>query len=290
MHGSPCACLIRYSATFPAFPACRYDAGKEDYGVQGYNPWQAQSALPQEPEDVHAGGNDNSQVFWDVPVQPAARAAAAPRTAAQVVGREQAKPQARRVNAASLGSGKAAAWQATPSRPAAVEKVKQPVGTPSLPQQSIIAGDMEPEFFRNSPDFREWCMKEMERLQGNENVLVVLLETGANFEIMEIARSNLKGDNIGAFVAEFIKRKAQAQAAKAPGRRRRRGGAAAPPPAVNAAPAPSRAEAMISTGAGDGFVSVAGKGRGGKKKGAQPAAANQNTRVGGNAFAMLPSL
>eukprot|EP00892_Ulva_mutabilis_P006955 jgi/Ulvmu1/4631/UM002_0362.1 len=266
-----------------------YDAGKDDYVPQGYNPWQCQSALPQEAHDVHADGNDNAQDFCQPPAQPAARAAVATRTAAQIVGKEQPKSQPRQAIAVPSGTGRPAAWQAASNRPAAVIEKQPPAAAPALQPRGAITGEPEPEVFRNSPDFREWCVKEMERLQGNENVLVVLLETGANCEIMEIARSNLKGDNIGAFVAEFIKRKAQAQVARAPGRRRRRGGAAAAPAAAPA-PAPSRADTVADVGAGDGFVSVAGKGRAARRKGAQPAVAAQNARAAGNTFAMLPSM
>lgn len=279
------------------FPAnacqnCSYDAGKEDYAASGYNPWQGQAALPQEHEAQVAGASGAQ--FWEAPAQPAARGPAAPaaRTAAQVVGKEQtlAQSQTRRANAAPGGTGRPGAWQAVTSRPSAnVQTLKPVAAVPAQQPQSVIAGELEPEIFRNSPDFRDWCMKEMERLQGNENVLVVLLETGANFEIMEIARSNLKGDNIGAFVAEFIKRKANAQTAKAPGRRRRRGGAAAAAaPAPVAAPAPSQVDAAVHVG--DGFVAVAGRGKAWKKKGGQSTAPHNGPRPGGNAFAMLPSM
>lgn len=248
--------------------------------------------MPQEHE-AQVAGTSGAQ-FWEATTQPTGRGPTAPaaRTAAQVVGKEQtlAQSQARRANAAPGGTGRPGAWQAANTRPAASVQKLKPIAAVSAQQPpSVIAGELEPEIFRNSPEFRDWCMQEMERLQGNENVLVVLLETGANFEIMEIARSNLKGDNIGAFVAEFIKRKANAQTAKAPGRRRRRGGAtAAAAAAPVAAPSPSQADSAVHVG--DGFVAVAGRGKGGKKKGGQPAAPHNGPRPGGNAFAMLPSM
>ena len=270
---------------------CRYDAGKDDYAVSGYNPYQGQAALPQDHEG-HVSASVGAQ-FWDTTAQASASVPVVP-TAAQIIGKEQAcaQPQTRRPNATPVATGRPMAWQATaPIRPSANAQKVKPVSSITAPhQQASTAGEAEPEIFRNSPDFRDWCMKEMERLQGDVNVLVVLLDTGANFEIMEVARTYLKGDNIGAFVSEFIKRKANALTAKAPGRRRRRGGAAAvAAPAQAAAPAPYQADAAGNIG--DGFVAVAGKGKGAKKKGAQPlAAAQAGTRPGGNAFAMLPSM
>ena len=280
---------------------CSFPGEEEELEVQpmGYNPWQGQAALPADggthASTAHLGidvfrrgvAADGAAAVPAIPPPPA-RAA---RTAAQVLGQDgraagvqQAPRRAAAANAAKP------TWQANAGRPA------EHVAPPPPPPAADMLQEPEPEILKNNPDFYEWCMQEMGRLQGDMNVLVVLLETGANCEIMDFARSNLRGDNIGAFVSEFIKRKAQAAAAKPAGRKRKgKGGAAAAGAAVaapQAAPARGGARPVAVETAGDGWEAVGAKGKPKRKGGAGAAAQNggQNMRLGGGAFAVLPSL
>lgn len=276
---------------------CSYEGEKDEYVEQamGYNPWQGQAALPADGR-AHAGAAHlGGDIFREGVVADDAAAAAAPpppapygRTAAQVLGQDNGRPvgvQHAPKRAAAENTAKPA-WQANVGRPA-----EQVVAAPPPPPAVEMLQEPEPEILKNNPDFYEWCMQEMKRLQGDMNVLVVLLETGANCEIMDFARSNLKGDNIGSFVSEFIKRKAQAAAAKPTGRKRKGKGAAAP--AVQPQAAPARAGARPAPAAevvGDGWEAVGAKGKPKRKGGAAAAQAGGAMRLGGGAFAVLPSL
>lgn len=261
----------------------------------GYNPWQGQAALPADGRThahaAHLGAGVYREGAADAAAAPAAPAPHVPysRTVAQVLGQDSravgAQHAPKRATAASTAKP---AWQANVGRPA------EQVVPPPPPPAAEVLQEPEPEILKNNPDFYEWCMQEMKLLQGDMNVLVVLLETGANCEIMDFARSNLKGDNIGAFVSEFIKRKAQAAAAKPTGRKRKGKGAAA----ANATVAPQAAPARTGTRpaaaetVGDGWEAVGAKGKPKRKGGAAAAAqpGGQNVRLGGGAFAVLPSL
>ena len=264
----------------------------------GYNPWQGQAALPADGR-AHPGAHLGVDIFRQgvAADDGAAAAPAVPppparttRTAAQVLGQDTravgAQNAPRRAAAANAAKP---AWQANAGRPA------EHVAPAPPPPAADMLQEPEPEILKNNPDFYEWCMLEMDRLQGDINILVVLLETGANCEIMDFARSNLKGDNIGAFVSEFIKRKAQAAAAKPAGRKRRgnKTAAAAAGAAVAPQAAPARAGAgpVASETVGDGWESVGAKGK--QRRNVKPGAAaqngGQNMRLGGGAFAVLPS-
>jgi hypothetical protein len=258
------------------------------------NPWQGQAALPADGRTHTTAAHLSADVYRE-PVDNAGAAllppgqAAYSRTAAQVLGQDNraaaTNKEQKRAPAANTAKP---AWQASVGRTAEQVVPPQPTRAAEVPQEP------EPEILKNNPDFYEWCMQEMKRLQGDMNVLVVLCETGANCEIMDLARSNLKGNNIGAFVSEFIKRKAQAAVAKPAGRKRKgKGGTASPAVAPQAAPQRSGARPVAAETVGDGWEAVGAKGKPKRKGGAAASAqpGGQNMRVGGGgAFAVLPSL
>lgn len=281
-------CLL-YAAVLKSTHCCCSFEGKDDYGDQGmgYNPWQGQAALPADGRMNAHAAPVSGDVYREAAVESAAPSAPYAKTAAQILGKDNRaappQPVPKRANAANAAKQ---AWQANAGRPT------EQAGPPA-PTATEVLQEPEPEILKNNPEFYEWCMREMKRLQGDINILVVLLETGANCEIMDFARSNLKGDNIGSFVSEFIKRKAQAAVAKPAGRKRKGKGAAAANNAVvpQAAPTRSGSQPAAET-SGDGWEAVGAKGKPKRKGGSAGAAqpVGQNVRAGGGAFAVLPSL
>jgi hypothetical protein len=147
----------------------------------------------------------------------------------------------------------------------------------------------EPGIFKADPLFRQWCLAKMEEHGGNMALLVMLLDTGANCEVAELAQANLHGPNIGAFVAEFITRKTNAGKPNAGKRGKKKAASVAHvgatrPQAQAAAPQAGPDDGWALAGGGGKTKNKAKKAAGGRGQGGQMAA-TQN----GNPFAALPS-